>query len=128
MSRIGKYTDRQSRPSGIRHRFNAGESFLYSRHREDDECQSGFRAEIDPVVGEGVEWGAHPIVCGVASEEDHAGEEGEEIAAQNAKQIAFDQAVLFIAEDAGESQCAESEQIVCEHLRDADDIGIDHKL
>ena len=91
------------RLSGPRQRLNTGKPLLHGRNRQYDERQGGFRAQIDPVVGEGIDRRAHPVVCGIASEEDHSGEKSKEIAAQYPQQITFDEPVLFVMKDTGET-------------------------
>lgn len=112
----------------IRHHFNTGKSFLYGRNRQHDEGEDGLRADIGAVVDQGVNRSAHAVVCGIVAEEDHSGQKGEKESAENSEEIAFDQPVLLVAENTGEPQCAESEKVVGEHLGDADDVGIHHKL
>ncbi len=62
------------------------------------------------------------------TEENQTGQEAENISSDNAEQISLDQAMLCIRENTGKSQCPESENIVAEHLRNADDVRIHNHL
>ena len=123
-SAAGQTWDLRSR----RHLFHPRKRLIYRRNRQHDQSDQRLQPQISPIVSQGIYRGAHSGSLRVGSEENQARQEGEEITAQHTGDIALDEAVLFIAEQAGQAESAEGQQIVGNHLRQADDVGIRDQL
>lgn len=67
----------------------------YLRRQGNDHQGDGrFRAQIEAVVGQGVNHGVGKIFRRIHTEKDSAGEEGKKVSSQNAGNVALDQSVF----------------------------------
>ena len=112
----------------FRHGFELCHHLLDRGQGQDDYGEQGFRTQVRAVVYQRVYRRGHIVISGIDAEENQAGKESEEIPPQYAQQISFDQTVFGVGEDAGKAQGSESEDVIHQHLRKADDIGIADEL
>ena len=97
------------------------------REQEDDDGDGRLGEYVNAVVYERL-WEHTPAFPGISAEKDAAGDDGKEISAGNACQIALDQAIAGVGKDTGEPESAESQQIIDDELGRKENIGIDQQL
>ena len=86
------------------HLLHLHKRLIHSRNCKHNQGNQRFTSEVGAIVGQRVHRRAHAGSIRVRREEDESRQESEEITAQNTGDIALDQAVLFIAEQAGQAQ------------------------
>ena len=115
--------------SSCRQAFDSGEGILHGRDGEDGNSGHCLGEDIRGVVPQRIGDDAQGRLGGrIVCEKECAGQEGENISSQYASDIAFEQAVLLFAEEAGQPQSAEGERIIHQKLYGGIEFGVNHKL
>ena len=97
--------------------FHLGKRLCNRRNRDDNECYDSLRNEIGSLIAHRVNERIHSLRC-IGGEEDHAGCGGEEETPKYADNVTDLQAIFFLMEKACQTERAECERVVEQHLRD----------
>ena len=107
---------------------DARQSIFYRRQWKYKHGQRSLRQQVHSIIGQRVYWDAHIVIGSISPEKNHSWQECEKIPAKDSREITKDKPVFPAAEKAGDTQCAESQRIIHNHLRQRIKNGLENKL